>query len=332
MKIRHLKSESELKIDLPLEACSQMQQTYNPVEFGWLASEDHAISFVIEKKIIFKKLTLTSEIMTLRSENNEDKKQFLEEVVKKVKEMGVHFISQSPAFIISPFVPSGAIACPFGTLQIDLRPSEDQLMASVHSKHRNVIKKAMNENLIIEQGAHCIADCASLIGQTMSRQLKDSVSLSALKFKKEKLGDNLRFYVIKKDGVLQGCAVIAWKKGSKALYLYGGSCQSPSAGALNYLQWSIMLDMKKEGVLLYDLVGARINPPVGSKYEGIQRFKERMGAQLVQGYLWKMPLNKLMYSLYQWLIILRNYKYEKKIISDVIDEEAKRLKESTAHV
>lgn len=332
MEIRLLKSEKEISAFVPLEATEGMQKSYNPIDFGWFSSKNFLISFVIDKKFFFKRLTFTSNIISLSSDGQEEKREFIEAAIVVIKKMGVDFIVQSPAYVIFDFAPHGAIFCPFGTLQIDLKLSQDVLWSNVHSKHRNVIKKAMNENLVVDKGDHYLEDCARIIEGTMARQHKDSISLLQLLNKKEKLGEQLCFYVVKKENVIQGCAVIAWKKGDKALYLYGGSIPSPSAGALNFLQWSILLDMKKEGVLLYDLVGARINPAKGSKYEGIQRFKERMGAALIQGYLWKLPINRFMYLVYNSLILIRNFKYEQKLVRDVVDEEAKRLKENITDI
>ena len=69
--------------------------------------------------------------------------------------------------------------------------------------------------------------------------------------------------------------------------MYGGSVEKPYSGSLNLLQFEAMKFLQSRGVREYDLVGARIKVEQGSKYEGIQRFKSRFGARLVQGYAFR---------------------------------------------
>jgi lipid II:glycine glycyltransferase (peptidoglycan interpeptide bridge formation enzyme) len=323
MKI--VRDENQLPLKLPVEASKVYLSMYNPIDCGWFVSDKFIIPFLIEKKIIFKRLTFTS--VPLRyNEGKETEKEFLDSVIATVKKMSVHFIGQSPAFVIFPFIPQGAKGCIFGTLQIDLNLSLDELWDRVHSKHRNVIKRAMNDQLTVSSGENYLMECAELIKETMLRQGKDFVSKETLVNYLSSLQDEVRFYVVKKDTEVQGCAVIAWRKDYRALYLYGGSISKPSTGALNFLHWNIIQNMKAEGVRIYDLVGARIKPEENSKYEGIQRFKERMGAELITGYIWKLPINSFMYSLYSFISILKNFKHQKKFVGDVIDEESKRFK------
>ena len=59
------------------------------------------------------------------------------------------------------------------------------------------------------------------------------------------------------------------------------------------------------GVDRYDFYGARINPAVGSKAAGLAAFKERFGADLKQGYIWKYHISSLKSMIYslgvRWL-------------------------------
>lgn len=90
---------------------------------------------------------------------------------------------------------------------------------------------------------------------------------------------------------------------------------------MNLLQWNVIKKMKENNVKFYDFMGARMNPEVGSKYEGIQRFKERFGGELKKGYLWKYSLNDFKYWLYRLLVFI----YSKgHFHGDIIDQERKR--------
>lgn len=85
-----------------------------------------------------------------------------------------------------------------------------------------------------------------------------------------------------------------------------------------------MLDLKKEGVKKYDFMGARINVEIGSKLEGIQRFKSRFGGELKRGFLWKYIYKpykvKMIYAIQNLRYKLRGQNY----LGDAIDQESSR--------
>jgi lipid II:glycine glycyltransferase (peptidoglycan interpeptide bridge formation enzyme) len=130
------------------------------------------------------------------------------------------------------------------------------------------------------------------------------------------LGSNVEIFRAYSDNVLQGCAIIPYSEYA-AFYLFGGSIADPVLGSMNLLHWIALLHFKDKGVKVYDFVGARIKPQAGSKLEGIQRFKERFGSTLSQGFLWKYPYNRPMYHLYRVLMKIRL----KRLHLDIIDQE-----------
>ena len=106
-----------------------------------------------------------------------------------------------------------------------------------------------------------------------------------------------------KDGVL----IIPFDQ-KRAYYSHGGSVDKPIAGTMIYF--------KNLGLEEYDFVGARINPPKGSKLEGIQLFKKRFGATLHQGYMWKYPIRPIKSKLFDSI-----YKIIRNSNGDIIDQE-----------
>lgn len=103
-------------------------------------------------------------------------------------------------------------------------------------------------------------------------------------------------------------------------YLYGGSIDDVQLGAMNYLHWYAMINLKKRGVQQYSFLGCRINEDIDSKYHTLQRFKSRFGGTLVSGYMFKIPCNIFMYHLERRLrYIKRNYGRQCPL--DIIDEE-----------
>src|SRR5262249_3260638 len=103
------------------------------------------------------------------------------------------------------------------------------------------------------------------------------------------LGENVKIFVAMHQKIPQGCAVIPFSERS-AYYMHGGTIAEPLTGAMNLLQWEAIRALRTAGVQRYDFFGARRDPEKGSKAEGIIKFKERFGGQLISGYMWKFPL------------------------------------------
>ena len=85
-----------------------------------------------------------------------------------------------------------------------------------------------------------------------------------------------------------------------------------------------MLDMKEKGVKYFSFVGCRINEDENSKFHGIQRFKERFGGELKQGYLFKLDFNPFRHCLFNFLLAFRNLikgNHKFVIQKDIIDQE-----------
>ncbi|HHT23618.1 MAG TPA: hypothetical protein GXZ87_09985 [Bacteroidales bacterium] len=85
-----------------------------------------------------------------------------------------------------------------------------------------------------------------------------------------------------------------------------------------------MVEMKARNIKCFDFVGARINPSKGSKYEGIQRFKSRSGANLQKGHLFKVILSPKYYLINNMTKIYGLIKYKKKYNGDMIDQETRK--------
>lgn len=283
--------------------------------FGWFVDDHFILPFYIDRRNIFSKLTFTTSTITL---SDGDEKAFLDAVVRKAKSLNVDYISQPLASAVFSCIPNNSISIEWGSYIIDLRQNEEDILKNMHPKHRNVIKKAIKDSVEIE-----VTDCVDLVyenlKETMIRQNRAYPSRSEL----EKLKRFSKFYIAKKDGIVQGCAVLPFNKHG-AYYLYGGSISRPYTGSLNLMHYRAMLDFKELDVKKYDFMGARIGVEKGSKIEGIQRFKSRFGGELEKGYLWKyiysQPKMKLMESIQKIRFQLKGQKY----LGDAIDQERLR--------
>ena len=287
-------------------------------EFGWICGYEngnlcYVLPFVVKKRYIFRYVQFQSN--TIKLCNHEDKeKEFLNLLVKKlIEEKKFDFISQPKTNAVFTTFPDGAIISPFGTYIIDLSLDEEILWKSIHSKHKNVIKRAIKNNVIVLFGKDLFNDAYETIFKTLKRN-----SLSMIK--KEKL---LKLYETNSKNFLIGCSYLNNKPQSaviilfdkiKGYYFWGGTNENLTLGANNLLHWEVIKKLKSLGVKYYDFVGARIEAR-DERLIGIQRFKKRFGATLKEGYLWKYPIKEWKYNLFYLLYKIRTKK------GDIIDQE-----------
>ncbi|WP_321317210.1 peptidoglycan bridge formation glycyltransferase FemA/FemB family protein [Labilibaculum sp.] len=274
--------------------------------------------------MIFKRLVFTNE--SIKKGDFEDpnflkEKNFLEEVVKNIKNTSAHFVYQPNTNVVFDTFPKGSLEASFGSYQIDLEKGEEELFANLHPKHRNVIKKAKKDGVIIKTGEDQFSDFFELYKDTMERQNLNYTSEIELKEIATKLNGNALISVAYKDGIPQGSSMLLYEKGFGAYYFYGGSALRPHIGSINLMHWENIIKLKSVGVSFYDFVGARIKPKKGSKIEGIQKFKERFGGEMKKGYLWKYPSNNVIYKLFCFVAKLNALMHKRVYKGDIIDQE-----------
>ena len=315
----------EIKIvnDLPLDdelpiVCNKKYLSIFSEQYGWVGGYEnnqlyYLIPFIVKKKFIFQWILLQSETIFFKNAYNE--KIFLNSLVNFFKKTGKYdFIAQPPTHVVFNTYPDGAIYAPFGSYVIDLNKSEDSLWNKIHSKHKNVIRKAIKSNVRIIISQDIFNDVYDLIYDTLLRNNLGMIKKRKLLDILHNMPENILVIGSYLDNIIQTGAIIIYNK-LKAYYFWGGSINKPSLGANNLLHWEAIKYLKGLGVKEYDFVGARIEPK-DSRLRGIQRFKKRFGADLKQGYLWKYSLNKYKYILYN-----RLYKLLKNKQGDIIDQE-----------
>lgn len=324
MMVEILTTDKELAGALPIVG-EGAYLSCKSLRYGWFRSGSLVLPFVVERRALLNRLVFTHQTISLRGAYTQaEEYEFLNGIVTAAESMDIDFIYQPQATAVFSMVPKGAITAPFGTYIVNLELPVENLWANLHGKHRNVIKKAQGAGVEVSEGLQNLSACHELIHSTMKRNQKLSVSLSELEKFRDNLAENVSFYVARKDDVVQGAAVIVWNAGHTAYYLYGGTSDSPFGGAMNLLHWKAMTDMKARGVREYDFVGARVSPPPGSKLETIQRFKERFGATMRRGYLWKYPLKPMRYAAFCLLARANSWMHGAIYKGDIIDEEMAR--------
>lgn len=295
-------------------------QTFNNIiDYGYFVENNCILPYTIRKRVFIRFIQFTSPVCGTKSIAEE--KEFLDNVIEYIKiNINIDFIESTNTSIFNSY-PDSSMYCKFGSYIVDLEKSEEELFSGLHSKHRNVIRKAQKDGLVVLHGNEYMLDCYNLINETFTRQGILAPTLEYIR-RLADLDDNVSFVIIKENDFIQGCAIFLWNKGHSCYYLHGGSIQNSHGGAMNLLHWETMIRMKANGVKNYDFVGGRLNPDEGSRLEGIQRFKSRFGGDFHIGYLWKLTISKYKTSFYFFLLKIFFEKIRKqKYTGDAIDQE-----------
>jgi hypothetical protein len=287
------------------------------INWGYFIEDDCVLPFYIKRKYIFKYLSFTTGIISTSIITFESL--MLCKVFEYIKNnLSIDFILCQHVTALFNAYPAKSIHCSFGSYVIDLSLNEENLLSKMHSKHRNVIKKAEKDGVRISCVTTNKRKCIDLIRSTLSRQ---GIRLHAETLEKLSTVPNADYWVAEYNEEVHGAAIILWGENRTAYYMYGGSILKPHSGAMNLLHWTAIKKMKECNVKYYDFVGARINPDADSKYEGIQRFKSRFGGELKKGFLLKYPINTFKYKLYDFLLLIKNKGH---YYGDIIDQEYRR--------
>ena len=219
----------------------------------------------------------------------------------------------------SDTVSHGCKRIPFGSHIVGLTLSEDELWRGVHSKHRNVIRSAIKKGITIKTGhLDLIRDYVLMEKDTSKRTGRHA---SGTEYYTDQIGlmPNVSVVYIAYYGDIPQAGGIFYYNDVRCYYMYGAMARNAVNGAANLLIWRAMLDMKAAGVKEFSFVGCRINEDVDSKYHGIQRFKERFGGVLRQGFLFRYERWPYLYRLFCRAMQIRMQL--EKPYSDPIDEE-----------
>lgn len=291
-------SEPQTQSNLPIVAKASYLATKSK-EFGWFVSPLFILPFYLDKRSIFKRLVFSGDLFPLTEENSIDaQRQFLNEMVKLCHHQKLcDFISKAQSNVLFSTFPDQSIHVPWGTHEVLLDKNDEELLASFHNHHKKVIRRAVKEGVTVTITHDPLIIYENIKETLVRQQLPYYPSLDYLKSLQSNCPDNIRFYVSKLNDEIQGCAVIVFDS-ARAYAMYAGSIPKPSSGSLNLMHFTIMAEMRDLGIPVYDFTGARINVKEGSKYEGIQTFKTRFGANLREGYAFRVVINPIKYFLF----------------------------------
>ncbi len=284
----------------------------------WYAYDnDYVLPICIYSKIGIKYGSYPTEPICLTNEDSKrDRVVFLNALSDILRQKKITWILTSAASLFDVY-PDDSLRIPFGSHVIDLIHSEDELLSNMHSKHRNSIKRAERNGVVVVSGGRELVEDYILIDEeTWGRSNRSSYGRDFFSNILDCMKDESIIYVAYKDGIPQSGACFFYNK-SMCYYMYGASINNPEPGSANLLQWRAITDMKSKGVEKFSFVGCRINEDEDSKYHGIQRFKERFGGELVRGYMFKTILCDWRYELFNLLYKLKH----RDSAGDAVDQE-----------
>ncbi len=294
----------------------------------YVYNENYLLPVNVIEKIGIKRGMYVSEPLPLGSGTGKrGLTEFLNGASRALKKEGITWVFTSAAALFSAY-PDNSLRIPFGSHLIDLSLSEETLMMKMHSKHRNAVRRAERNGVtVVSGGKELIPDYLKADVDTWERSERESYGGGFFESILETMGDKAVLYVAYKDGEPQSgaCYFVNHKM---CYYMYGASITNPEPGASNLLQWVAIRDMKAAGVERFSFVGCRINEDENSKFYGIQRFKERFGGELCQGFMFKVILAPVKYKLFHKLYQLR----KGTELSDAIDQEIGKWPELQAEL
>lgn len=286
--------------------------------------KNRLIIAIYRKKYLFKYFSLPSEPFVWNKENITSEESFLNEFVSKCKDLKcVDWIGPTEVQALFNSAPYGAESIPFGSHIVTLDKDEENLWSAVHSKHRNVIRKASKDGVEISFGGkellplYMIADEQTWARSDLNICLREEYNALL-----EDFPNNIEICIATLDSKIQGGAIFLYNS-ERVYYLYGASVNDSHTGSMNLLHWEAMKHYKNKGVHEYSFVGCRINEDADSKYHGIQRFKERFGGVLNVGVMFKIILHPWKYKLYFCLKRLKDKAY-----MDIVDQEKSKWKDN----
>ncbi len=306
--VKVYKSEEEFKDILPkLPVLGSAKYLKSKSEnYGWFVSDKFVLPFIIDKKLIFKRMIFTLETIYVDEKTNvKDEKIFLDMVVElSKKERLADFIAKAQSYTVFKTYPTKSIYAPWGTYELDITPSMDDILASFNQSHRRTIRKATKDGVEIKFDIDA-KEVYDLVHDTV-RRAKSLACPPYEYFKQtqENLKDNCLYLGAYKDDKLQAVLTVLFDE-KRAYELYGGNITNSHKGSGQLMKFEAMRYVKeKSNAPIYDFCGARIDVKPDSKYASIQQYKERFRPTLVEGYAFKVILNPLKTKLFHILVSL----------------------------
>ena len=244
--------------------------------------ESNKLKFIT--KPLSKRINILGECVFSSQDNILELKNLLEkEIVRIVEKQGIVELTISGYYgnedkLLQLPKQKNFKAHVFNTANIDLTLTQETLWDNLHSKHRNVIRKAEKEGVEFVESAD-FEIFKKLLQETYAAQGQDNYNTKFTEtlFNIYATEGLTKMYFAKyKEEYLSSALLFFY--GKTVYYAFGGNKQN-SLGAGNFLQWKIFLELKNAGFEVYCLGQvAKETDEANQKFTvGISQFKTRFG-------------------------------------------------------
>ena len=195
----------------------------------------------------------------------------------------------------------------YGSSVLDLTQNEDTIFSNIHSKHRNVIRKAQKEGVEIYENTseQDIYDFQKITVETYARSNKVPLGIGYLLkyFHALSKTDRIKVFFAKHNGIIQAGAIFIVSD-NMSIYWHGSSINNCILGSSNLLQWEAIRYFKKNGIIWYDFGGCSFGED--EKTMSINRFKDRFGGKLQYYFGGIFVRRKLLNIIFQAILWIKN--------------------------
>jgi hypothetical protein len=200
--------------------------------YGWLVSNNYALPFYVDKILVFRRLVFTSAPICRCSDKGEppDEKAFLDAAIDALDRHNLcDFISKPQSNAVFDVAPRRGVYCPWGTYETRIDRSDTALLEAFHAKHRNVIKKAIREGVVVRVMENLEVVQDNIRSTLLRQRLPYYPSLKFVKQLCVQLPSSVLILGAYYRGKLQGVALVPFDS-QCGYYLYGGSIDNPFGG------------------------------------------------------------------------------------------------------
>jgi hypothetical protein len=167
------------------------------------------------------------------------------------------------------------------TVILDIFPSEKVMWQKIRGKARNMVRKAKNDGITVEQG---VSNLESFYTVYSNRMLQKSVRIHSLSYFHniiEYMGDQTQLFIARKAGEIVGGMFLIYS-GDTGAYIYGGSLVDKGTSPNQLLLWEMVCFCIENDIKFLDL-GESIE---GS---GVHNFKIWFGGKSKNIYYYNFP-------------------------------------------
>jgi lipid II:glycine glycyltransferase (peptidoglycan interpeptide bridge formation enzyme) len=209
-------------------------------------------------------------------------------------------------------IPNTDTIQPPRTIVVDLRPSEEEILAAMKSKTRYNIRLAEKKEVTVRRGRGEDVPIFNQLMRTTGQRNEFGVHEPLYYETAFNLfaPDNVGLFIAEFDGTPLA-AIMVFIHGTQAAYLYGASSNLERQRMPTYaVQWAAMVWARSRGCTTYDLWGVpdESEETLEDQFQdindglwGVYRFKRGFGGQVVRTVgTADRVYNRLVYRLYQW--------------------------------